>query len=55
MLAAKSVARALQYDVRVLEKGQAMPLAEELDAILLDAARALTDDLDVEWSEQQRK
>ena len=34
----KSVARALQYDVRVLEKRQAMPLAEELDAILLDAA-----------------
>ena len=49
----KCVSRALQYDLRVLEKCQVMPLAEELDKIVVSAAQALTDSLQVEWSALQ--
>ena len=38
----KCVARALQYDLRVLEKTEILPLAKELDEVVLDVAMELT-------------
>jgi len=37
----KCVARALQYDVRVLEPNEILPLARELDEVVLRTAKAL--------------
>ena len=49
----KCVARALQYDVRVLEPHEVKPLAAELDQVVADTARKLLGPLQGGWGEVQ--
>ena len=49
----KCVARALQYDVRVLEPGEILPLARELDHAVLAAAQTLMGPLEGGWTATQ--
>ena len=49
----KCVARALQYDIRVLEPGEAIPLALELDKVVQEAAKALAGPMDSGWGDAQ--
>ena len=49
----KCVARTLQYDVRVLEPGEVRPLAQELDRVVLQAAKALAGTIESGWGPTQ--